>query len=139
LLALQEALNEVIDLPNQKQRAIAQIREAQETIDKLKSGSFTFAGLLKDAAGKKDLMATKEALIASLKIDVSNFDAIRNVLVVYLATVAIPMYQKQAKERYVIQMGLMCRSEVHNSASLSACWYSFRQLISSYNIKEDDE
>lgn len=128
-----------MDLPNQKKKAIEQINDAKDTIERLQSGKFTFSGMLKNATEKKEMMVAKEQLIESLKVDVANFDAIRSVLVYYMATVAIPSYQKQAKERYVIQMGLMCRSEVHNSASLSNCWYAFRQLISSYNIKEDDE
>lgn len=78
----------------------------------------------------------KEQLIESLSEDVANYDIIRKILLNYLATVAIPSYQKQAKERYIKQMGLMCRSEVHNAASISHCWNSFKQLIDSFNIKE---
>ena len=95
--------------------------------------------MLKNATEKKEAAMQKEALIEALKVDVTNYDTIRQILIVYMATIAIPSYQKAAKERYIIQMGLMCRSEVHNSASLSNCWYSFRQLINSYNIKEEDD
>lgn len=94
--------------------------------------------MLKSEAEKKESIVLKEALIMELSQDVANYDIIRKILITYMATMAIPSYQKQAKERYIIQMGLMCRSEVGNAASLSNCWHAFRQLITSYNIKEDD-
>lgn len=107
-------------------------------MERLATGKFTFGGMLKSEAEKKESIVAKEALIMELSQDVTNYDIIRKLLITYMATMAIPSYQKQAKERYIIQMGLMCRSEVGNAASLSNCWHAFRQLITSYNIKEDD-
>jgi hypothetical protein len=112
------------------------ITDTQETIARLASGKFTFGGMLKNDKEKKESIIVKEEMIEQLKVDVSNFDTIRRMLIIYLATVAVPQYQKQAKERYITQMGLMCRSEVANAASLTNCWNSFKQLIDSYNIKE---
>jgi len=93
--------------------------------------------MLKSDNEKKESIVVKQQLVDELKQDVENYDVIRRILIIYLATDAIPAYQKQAKERYIIQMGLMCRSEVHNAASISNCWHAFKQLIQSYNIKEE--
>jgi hypothetical protein len=91
--------------------------------------------MLKSDKEKKESVILKESLIAELKTDVINYDIIRRILIIYLSQVAIPSYQQQAKERYIKQMGLMCRSEVHNAAAVSNCWNSFKALIDSYNIK----
>ncbi len=91
---------------------------------------------MKSEKEKKESVVVKETLIAELKIDVANYDTIRKILIIYLSLVAIPSYQQQAKERYIKQMGLMCRSEVHNAAAVSTCWNSFKTLIDSYNIKQ---
>jgi hypothetical protein len=40
-------------------------------------------------------------LIEQLKADVENYDTIKRILINYLCNVAIPSYQKQAKERYI--------------------------------------
>lgn len=58
--------------------------------------------MFKGQAEKKESIVAKEALVESLKNDVINFDIIRKILIIYLATAAIPSYQKQAKERYII-------------------------------------
>lgn len=112
------------------------IKDTEETIARMAAGKFTFTGMLKNEKEKKEAIIVKEEIIAQLKIDVSNFDIIRRMLIIYLATVAVPQYKKQAKERYIKQMGLMCRSEVANAASLTNCWGSFKSLIDSFNIKE---
>ena len=125
-----------MDTTNQKAKALAQIRDTQDTIAKLNQGKFTFGGIFKSTAEKKESVVLKEQLVEDLKRDVENYDVIRKILIIYLQTVAIPQYQKQAKERYIKQMGLMCRSEVHNAAAVSNCWHSFKELIDSYNIKE---
>lgn len=122
-MALQAAYDEMVDIPNQKNKAIAQIKDIEETIQRLNAGKFTFGGLLKNDKEKKESIITKEALKEELKVDVENYDTIKRILIIYLNTVAIPTYQKQAKERYIVQMGLMCRSEVHNSAAVSNCWH----------------
>ena len=134
--ALQAAVSEAIDIPNQKRTAQNMIKDTEETIARMAAGKFTFTGMLKNEKEKKEAIIVKEEIIAQLKIDVSNFDIIRRMLIIYLATVAVPQYKKQAKERYIKQMGLMCRSEVANAASLTNCWGSFKSLIDSFNIKE---
>lgn len=123
MLALQAAYDEMVDIPNQKNKAIAQIKDIEETIQRLNAGKFTFGGMLKNDKEKKESIITKEALKEELKVDVENYDTIKRILIIYLNTVAIPTYQKQAKERYIVQMGLMCRSEVHNAAAVSNCWH----------------
>lgn len=66
-----------------------------------------------------------------------NYDVIKKILIIYLAQIAIPTYQKQSKERYIMAMGKMCVSEVKNSNTVADCWHSFKQLIDTYNIKLD--
>ena len=61
-----------------------------------------FGGMLKNEKEKKESVITKQALIAELQVDVGNYDVIKRILIIYLALVAIPSYQKQAKERYIM-------------------------------------
>lgn len=100
--ALQEAYDEMISIPAQKTQAIDQIKDTEETISRLQSGKFTFGGMLKNEKEKKESVITKQALIAELQVDVGNYDVIKRILIIYLALVAIPSYQKQAKERYIM-------------------------------------
>lgn len=90
--ALQSAVSEVLDIPNQKRNAQNMIRDTEETIARMAAGKFTFTGMLKNEKEKKEAIIVKEELIAQLKIDVSNFDIIRRMLIIYLATVAVPQY-----------------------------------------------
>ena len=64
-----------------------------------------------------------------------NYDVIKKILVIYMATVAIPDFQRNAKRRYVIAMGHMCDSEQHNSTTITECWDSFKKLIDAFGIK----
>lgn len=63
LQALQTAYDECMDTPNQKQRAQAQIRDTQDTISKLNQGKFTFGGVFKSTAQKKESVVLKEQLV----------------------------------------------------------------------------
>ena len=40
--------------------------------------------------------------------DVVNIDVIGKILTIYIATIVIPDFQKNAKLRYVVAMGRMC-------------------------------
>jgi hypothetical protein len=68
-------------------------------------------------------------------MDVLNIDVIKKILTIYLASIAIPDFQKNAKMRYVIAMGHMCESEVHNAETITDCWDAFKHLIDAYGIK----
>lgn len=48
--------------------------------------------MLKNDKEKKESIIVKEEMIEQLKVDVSNFDTIRRMLIIYLATVAVPQY-----------------------------------------------
>jgi hypothetical protein len=78
------------------------IKDTEETINRLQSGKFTFGGMLKSEKEKKESIIVKEAMITELKQDVINYDVIRKILLIYLSLIAIPSYQKQAKERYIM-------------------------------------
>lgn len=92
LEALQSAYSQFLDTPNQKKKAIDQIKDTEETIEKLSAGRFTFGGMLKSDKEKKESIVIKQQLIDQLKEDVQNYDIIRRILIIYLATVAIPSY-----------------------------------------------
>lgn len=68
-------------------------------------------------------------------MDILNIDVIKKILIIYLATIAIPEYQRNAKMRYVIAMGYMCDTEVHNAYTITDCWSAFKHLIDSHGIK----
>ena len=116
-------------------KVVNQIKDIEETIAKLNSGKFTFGSMFKDDTGKKQQAIEKGQIKADLEMDVVNYDIIRKILTIYLSTVAIPEFQKNAKMRYVVAMGHMCDSEVHNSTTITDCWDAFKALIDAYGIK----
>lgn len=81
-----------MDVPNQKKQTIAQIKDTQDTVERLATGKFTFGAMLKSDTEKKESIINKEALIMSLKVDVDNYDTIRKLLIVYMSTVCIPEF-----------------------------------------------
>ena len=91
--------------------------------------------MFKDESGKKQQAIEKGQVKAELEMDVVNIDIIKKILIIYLQTVAIPDFQKNAKQRYVIAMGHMCASEVANAETITSCWDAFKHLIDSYGIK----
>jgi len=135
--ALIQCVEEMYSIDQQKAKAIAMIADTKETINKLNSGKFTFGSMLKNDSEKKQQVVEKGLMIQELEQDVINFDTIKKILIIYLAQIAIPTYQKQSKERYIMAMGRMCISEVKNSNTVADCWHSFKQLIDTYNIKLD--
>ena len=82
----------MLDIPNQKTKAIADIKDIEETIQKLQGGKFTWGGLLKSDAEKKQSIVQKELVKADLQQDVINYDTIRKILIIYLSQIAIPTY-----------------------------------------------
>lgn len=48
--------------------------------------------MLKSEKEKKESIVVKEQMVQNLKADVENYDIIRKILIIYLATVAIPAY-----------------------------------------------
>ena len=89
-------------IPLYKKKAIEQIKDTEETIARLNSGKFTFGSMFQSEKGKKESVILKEALKTELQQDVLNYDLIHKILIIYLSTLAIPAYQKQAKVRYIV-------------------------------------
>ena len=133
--ALIKCVEQIQNIEAMKRKTIEAIKDTEDTIRKLNSGQFTFSGMLKDDSGKKQLALEKDKAKLELEADVVNFDVIKKILTIYMATVAIPDFQKNAKARYVIAMGNMCCSEVHNASTIVTCWDAFKHLIDSYGIK----
>lgn len=61
--------------------------------------------------------------------------ALHKMLLIYLATQAIPTYKKQRTEAYVRAMGYMCRDEITNAEGTLDCWSSFKTVIEQFRIK----
>ena len=133
--ALIKCVEQIHNIEAMKRKTIEAIKDTEETIRKLNSGQFTFSGMLRDESGKKQLALEKDRAKLELQEDVLNFDVIKKILTIYMATVAIPDFQKNAKTRYIIAMGNMCCSEVHNASTIVTCWDAFKHLIDSYGIK----
>ena len=43
-----------MDIPNQKKKTIEQIKDTQDTIERLATGKFTFTGMLQSEVQKKE-------------------------------------------------------------------------------------
>jgi len=60
----------------------------------LQAGKFTFGAMFKDDSAKKQSIVEKGILKSELEVDVVNYDVIKKILIIYLATVAIPTFQR---------------------------------------------
>lgn len=90
--ALIYAVQYMQSLTSMQSKVVAQIKDIEETIAKLNSGKFTFGSMFKDDTGKKQQAIEKGQIKAELEMDVVNYDIIRKILTIYLATVAIPEF-----------------------------------------------
>ena len=118
-----------------KQKALSDISDLTETINKLNGGKFTFGGMLKSDSSKKESAVQKATVKAELEKDLINFDIIKKFLTIYLGTVAIPSFKRQRVEAYIRAMTRMTQDEVLNANNTLDCWSSFGQKIEQYNIK----
>lgn len=118
-----------------RQKTIKEIADVQDTINKLNANKFTFGSLLKNEAEKKEQANAKAIVKVDLEKDVVAYVALKKILTIYLATVAIPAYRKSRTEAYVRAMGLMCRDEMINANGTLDCWSSFKEVIDQFRIK----
>jgi hypothetical protein len=49
----------MVGIPSQKQRALEQIKDTEDTINRLTNGKFTFGGMLKSDKEKKESVINK--------------------------------------------------------------------------------
>lgn len=91
--------------------------------------------MLKNEAEKKEQANAKAIVKIDLEKDVVAYVALKKILTIYLATVAIPAYKKSRTEAYVRAMGLMCRDEMINANGTLDCWSSFKEVIDQFRIK----
>jgi hypothetical protein len=133
--ALISCISYMQSIDGRKAKTQLAIRDIDDEISKLNSGKFTFGSIFKDEAGKKAQAIEREKDRALLEMDVFNYDVIKKILTIYLATIAIPDFQRNAKRRYAIAMGYYCDTEVHNAETIAECWDSFKQVIDSFGIK----
>lgn len=118
-----------------RSKTIKEIADTEETIKKLNAGKFTFGSMLKNAAEKKQEAIAKEQVKAELEKDVDYYAALKKLLQIYLATVAIPAYKKQRTEAFIRAMGKMCGDEISNAEGTLDCWSSFKTVIDAFRIK----
>jgi len=78
---------------------------------------------------------SKAQVKAELEKDVDYYAALRKLLQIYLATVAIPAYKKKRTEAYVRAMGKMCKEETMNAENTLDCWSNFKSVIDTFRIK----
>lgn len=77
-------------IESQKAKTIRDIKDIEDTISKLNSGKFTFGSIFKDDSGKKQQAVEKGQVKVEMEMDVVNYDVIKKILTIYMATVAIP-------------------------------------------------
>lgn len=135
LEALCEAVAQKDACDAKKRDAEKEIVSLTETINKLNANKFTFGGMFKSEAGKKEDAVAKQTVREQMQKDVAQYDILKRYLTIYLATVAIPNYKKQRIEAYVRAMGRMADAEVRNAENTYDCWNNFQKTILSYNIK----
>jgi regulator of sigma D len=105
------------------------IKSKQETIDKLNTGKFTFKGLFKNQNEKANEVNTLTQQIASIEKDISNYELIREHLIIYLSLIAIPAYKEKKFKTYLSAMRNFCTEEVDNAKSKLGCWSDFLGVI----------
>jgi hypothetical protein len=91
--ALMESISRKEGVEGSRNKAQSKIREKKETIDKINSGKFTFAGMFKSAGEKAQKVQTLMREISEHENDIKNYEIIRNYQIVYLAEIALPAFK----------------------------------------------
>lgn len=92
-------------------------------------GKFTFKGLFKNADGKANEVQVMMTQIVNIEKDIRNYELIRDHLIVYLATIAIPSFKEHKFGTYLKAMRSFCTEEVENARSKLSCWSEFLGVI----------
>lgn len=132
--ALMEAISRKEGIEAQKARAISKVKDQKETVDKLNTGKFTVKGMFKTKEGKAS--QTQEILnnISQGEKDITNYEIIKNYLIIYLAEIAVPAFKHQKMANYIKAMQMFCGQEISNSQMQQECWSRFLHSINAIQI-----
>ena len=129
-----EAISRKEGIEAQKARTISKVKDQKETVDKLNTGKFTMKGMFKSKEGKAS--QTQEILnnISQGEKDITNYEIIKNYLIIYLAEIAVPAFKHQKMQNYIKAMQMFCGSEIQNSQAQQECWSKFLHSINTIQI-----
>ena len=96
---------------------------------KLSMGKFVAeGGIFKSQASKDKLKDKIVARIAQTERDITNWDLIKKMLIVYLAEIAIPEFRNSKNLKYITAMQKFAFDELENSKRQRECWNDFGRM-----------
>jgi len=113
--SLIHAISEMECCTNRKQQAIKKMADLRDTNQKLAAGKFTIKGMFKSKENKSKYQAEILDKIAQKERDIDNWDSIKKILIVHLATEAIPEFKTAKIRKYITAMQGFSKDELNNA------------------------
>jgi len=101
----------------------------------LAAGKFTIKGLFKSKENKSKYQADILEKISQKEKDIENWDDIKKILIVYLATQAITEFKTSKIQKYITAMQGFSKDELNNANQQQNCWTDFFELTKAYKLE----
>jgi len=75
--------------------------------------------------------------VGELEKDILTYDAIYNILTVYMATIQLPAYNENRCQNYMTAMKMFSDGIVGNAMTQQDTWTQFKSLVISYEGKRN--
>ena len=79
------------------------------------------------------------ARIAQTERDITNWDLIKKMLIVYLAEIAIPEFRNSKNMKYITAMQKFAFDELENSKRQKECWNDFGRMTTKMEVRHGTE
>jgi hypothetical protein len=113
--SLMAAIGEKESCDVRKQMAIKKLASDRELNLKLNQGKFHIKSVFKSKSSKSKQQQSILEAIAQRERDIENWDAIKRFLIIYLAEIAIPEFNKKKTQKYISAMQLFSLDELANA------------------------
>jgi len=135
LECLMAAIGEKESCDHRKQMAVKKLASDREYMHKLNQGKFHIKSVFKSKSSKTKQQQIMLERIAQRERDIENWDTIKRFLIVYLAEIAIPEFNKKKVQKYIWAMQGFSLGELHNAKQQQGCWGDFYDLTKAYQIE----
>jgi hypothetical protein len=112
-----------------RSKAVSNVKNSKETVDKMNQGKFTLKGLFKSQSGRAAETQNILQSISQSERDIQNYEIIKNFLVVYIAEIAIPAFKAKRQGDYLRAMAAFCDQEISNARTQSSTWTDFLEAV----------
>ena len=125
LQCLLECISRKEGIEANRSKALSNVKNNKETVDKMNQGKFTLKGLFKSQTGKATETQNILQSISQSEKDIQNYEIIKNYLIIYIAEIAIPAYKALRQGNYLRAMAAFCSQEISNASTQSTTWSDF--------------